>query len=254
MDRSTKADDEVPPEGLEHPIQLLVAEAAIRKNGDLDVLLKTLVKPFDHSILVIVALSFQRGFADRHPDKRSRATMARDEIASKGRMIVGIELGPVERDNDLLPRTDHEFRPRMKQQPDVDPAIAQHAIDLLDPMLLAVVRCVGVPATDCMHREHRRIHGPHDTVRQRKNTHRVKVIAEDLLDGSYNLQRILLELPRRGLAHKARSRHLASDSFRCREIIRSGSDHLRLRNEGIHQLDGWNRTSDNVVVTHVLCS
>jgi hypothetical protein len=72
---------------------------------------------------------------DGVPPQRGRTTMAGDEVQAERRLVVGVELGPVYRDHQLRPRTDHETHPGRKQVPQVELPVAEQAVDRFGRML-----------------------------------------------------------------------------------------------------------------------
>ena len=236
LDAAAESDDEVPAERLQEPVELLITEPTISEQRDLHVGRETGMQPLDQPVLVIVTLPFEGRFAHRHPDQRRCPPVTRDEVPRERRVIIGIELSPVERYDDLLATANDKLRPRMEQQPDVDAGVANHPIGLLHPMLLVVVGRMRVAATDRMDGEHGSIQCADDAVRERQHTACVKVILENLLDRLGNLERVLHEKRHRAAAHHAAGTDARSPKFLLkRKIFRNDFDHLRQQNGGIHQ-------------------
>jgi hypothetical protein len=50
-------------------------------------------------------------------------------------MVLGVELGPVERHEDAAAVANDEPHPQAKNLVEIDPAVAQQPVDLLDPAL-----------------------------------------------------------------------------------------------------------------------
>jgi hypothetical protein len=63
--------------------------------------------------------------------------MVGDEAQSERRLIVGVEIGPVRRHDDLFAKADNFRHPRREHVPHHDASIAQQSIDLLDRMSCA---------------------------------------------------------------------------------------------------------------------
>jgi hypothetical protein len=172
LDRAAEADHEVPTQRLQKPIQLLIAEPAIGQQRDLHVGREACVQPLDEPVLVVVAFVLERRLAHRHPDQRRRSPVVGDQVACQRRVVVAVELGPVEREHDLLALCHDELRPRSKQRPHVDACIAKHPVGLLDAMPLVVVGDASVPTTDGVNRQHSSVDGADHSVCQRQHAHR----------------------------------------------------------------------------------
>jgi hypothetical protein len=100
-----------PAEHAQVGVQLLISEAAVGQQGDLDVRPDRRLYSVDKLRLVQAAQSFERGLLDGHPRQRDCAPVACDDIGAERGVIVLLEVGPVEDDHDLLARSDHERGP-----------------------------------------------------------------------------------------------------------------------------------------------
>ena len=94
------------------------------------------------------------------------------------RVRIAVELGPVERENHLAAAAEHEARPRRGHLLDVDAAIAQEAIGLLDAVLRPKFGDLGVRRTDRVDRDPRRLHRPDRGVGQRVEPLGVEVLED----------------------------------------------------------------------------
>jgi hypothetical protein len=242
LDHAAKANDEVPPERLQQAIELLIPEAAVREHRDADVRRHALVQALDQLVLVPVALTFERRLRHRHPDQRRGATVRRDQVRGQRRVIVSVELGPVQRDHELLAVGDHERHPVREQRPHVDAVVAEHPIGLLDAVLLGATDGVRVGPPDRVDRQRGGVQDAHDPVRDRRHAHGVQVVAEHLVDGLGDLKPVPVQARHRAAAHHAARTRAVRPKFP--RAIRSDSDHLRRRNEGIPQGEDGKRCSD----------
>ena len=69
---------------------------------------------------------------DRLPDERGRPTVVRHDVERNRRLVVFVELRPIERDEQLFPFGDNERNPLREPLPDHDAPVAQQPVDLLD--------------------------------------------------------------------------------------------------------------------------
>ena len=106
--------------------------------------------------------------------------MPGDHVRAQRRVVVLVELRPVERDDDLLARSDHERRPRRRQLCDVDRTVAQEPVDLLDPVARLGPRHFRVRLADRVDRQRRGAQHPRHAVGQRLHALDVKVVLEQL--------------------------------------------------------------------------
>jgi hypothetical protein len=61
--------------------------------------------------------------------------MRRDEVEGDGGLVVGLEVSPVQRHDDLVARGHDERNPVREPLPDVDASIREQPVDLLDRVL-----------------------------------------------------------------------------------------------------------------------
>ena len=232
LDRSPEPDDEVPAERLQHPVELLVAEPTVGEQRDGHVVGEALVQPLDQLVLMIVPLVFEGRLANGQPNQRRSPAMAGDEVAGQRGVIVGIELGPIERNHDLLALTDHEPCPRGEQRPHLDPTVTEQAVGLLHPVLLAPAGRMRIAAARSR-----------ESTAQRRPGRRQRHSPTTTLAGRGDRLRRSSRSFRRPSAGSSRSSTWRGDSS-CRrnrasltEILprfRSDSDHLRYRKRGDH--------------------
>ena len=67
--------------------------------------------------------------------KRRRPSVGRDQVQGDRGVPVGVEVGPIQRDDDLLGRREDIRDPVREQRPDVERRIAQEPVHLLDRVL-----------------------------------------------------------------------------------------------------------------------
>ena len=108
LDVAAKADDVSEAQALQELEQLDVAEAAIGQDRHRHALGQERLQARQAQVLEIVALVFQFVLVDGEPEERRGSSVAGDEMQREGGLIVGVEVGPVHRHNDLVPRS-HGF-------------------------------------------------------------------------------------------------------------------------------------------------
>lgn len=171
-----------PTDRVEPREELLIAEPAIGEQHDVDVVREHFVEPAHDVHLVLSAPILQLRLLDRLPNERRRTAMRRRDVERDRRLVVVIEFGPVERHEDLLALTHDKRDPWLEPPPDVDPAIAQQTVHLLDRVLRIEVECVRETTPDRVNSERRRVHHADHAVGQRQHPHRVDVFAEQLVE------------------------------------------------------------------------
>jgi hypothetical protein len=101
------------------------------------------------------------------------------EVERDGGLAIRVELGPVERHDDLGARPHDKRNPGGEEMPDIDPGVGEEPIDLLDRVLgIAVLRDRQRPS-ECAHREPSPDQRPNDRVAQRGHALGVEVVVED---------------------------------------------------------------------------
>ena len=134
-DTPAEADDEVPADELQKVVELAIAEAPVGEQNDLNRLVNGAVKPLDELVFVVLLGTLQRGLLYGLPCQRRRTAMPCHKVGAERRVVVLLEVRPVQRDNDLFADPDHELYPRPQGMEHVDAGIAQQPVDLLDPAL-----------------------------------------------------------------------------------------------------------------------
>src|SRR5271167_2087440 len=69
---------------------------------------------------------------DRQPQQRRRPAMVSDEVQRQGRLVVGVEVGPIHGDDDRAALADHLGHPGAEHVPYDDALIAEQSVDLLE--------------------------------------------------------------------------------------------------------------------------
>ena len=96
QDVAAKPDDIVEMQILgQQPVQLVIAEAAVGDDADLEVRRQDLGQPHQQPVLVQIALILQGFLVHRQPDQWCGASMLGDRRRHDGGLVVGIEVGPV---------------------------------------------------------------------------------------------------------------------------------------------------------------
>ena len=104
---AAKADDIVKAKAVQEFEQFDIAKTAIGKNRRRNALGQKRLQPGQAQILEIVALVLQLILVDGQPKQWRGSPVARDEMHCVRALIVGIEIGPVHRHDDIrawLPR------------------------------------------------------------------------------------------------------------------------------------------------------
>src|SRR5690606_22171075 len=105
--------------------------------------------------------------------------MAGDEIEANRSLVIGVELGPVHCNDQLLPRTDDELDPWLEQAPDVNLAVAQQAIQLFCSVL-RIECCRGShPSPDSVNAQRRGMENTDHSHGEGQNRLGMKVVPED---------------------------------------------------------------------------
>ena len=185
------------------------------------------MQALDYLVLEVVPTTGERRLLHRLPRQRRRTTVLRHDVRAQRRVVVLLEVGPVERHDDLFACSEHELRPRRRQASHVDGRIAEEAVHLLHAKSRLRPGDLGVAFTDGVHTERRCAKHARDAVRQRQDAARVQIIREQLLDKLPTVQSMLFRRANRG-------RHVLRVNTARREwtdVTLPG-----LRNEGIPQV------------------
>ena len=178
----TKADDEVPSKRREQCVKLLIAEAPVREDRDRDVDGNRTVQALDELVLEVVPSRLQGRLRHRHPRERRRSSVPGHDVRAQRSVVVLLEVGPVERDDDFFTVGDDEPGPGRSQRCNVDCAIAQESIDLLHSVARLRPRHLGVPLADRVDAQRRRAEHAGHAIRDRENPSGVQVPGKECLD------------------------------------------------------------------------
>jgi hypothetical protein len=154
-DIAAKPDDVAEAPFLEKSEQLAVAKATIGEDRDRDPGRQNLRQPGEAGVLVIVAPLPQLLLPHRQPQQRRRPAMPGHQVQGRCRLPAAIEIGPVQGNDDLPPRS-HPMRPPAgKAFPDIDLLVTEQAVDLLDRRLGHQTASLRQRLTDHRHRQRR---------------------------------------------------------------------------------------------------
>ena len=158
----------------DHPIVARYASRcwspkAVRDDHDVDAAVQDLVQPVDHEELPLAAAVFQLRLVDGLPHERRRSAVRAHEVEGDRRVAILVEVGPVERHEDLLAVPDDVGDPLIEPVPDRDARVAQQPVDLLDCVLRIEV-------------ERRCVQHAHHPVREGHHARRVNVFTQQLRD------------------------------------------------------------------------
>src|SRR6516225_3816659 len=117
MNVAAKADDIVKAKAVQEFEQFDVAKTAIGQDRRRHALRQKRLQPGQAQILKIVALVLQLILVDGQPKKRRGSPVACDEMQRERGLIVGIEIGPVHRHDDIAPGSHDLGNPRPEQVP-----------------------------------------------------------------------------------------------------------------------------------------
>ena len=160
--------------------------------------------------------------------------MSRDHVQADRRLVVAVELGPVQSDDDLLAVAHHEAHPGLEQDPQLHPGVAQEPVDLLGRVLGVLAPDRRHPAADRVDRQAYGVHHPDDSQGDRVDAPLVDRLGEqlvgkalDALGRHANLSAATIGLRiggGRGLRHHERwTGDPIMDSRRRRHAARKGS-------------------------------
>ena len=113
--------------------------------------------------------------------------MPRHQIGAQGGVVVALEVGPVERNDDLFSGADDELDPARHKTSDIERGVAQPAIDLFNPVFGMPLRhgCVG--SSDGMDGQNGGVQHPKDAVRERFEALFVEGLAEEFVHEVVNI-------------------------------------------------------------------
>ena len=135
-DRLAKADHEVPSFACEELVELGIAEASIGDDRDPNVIGDRCVQPQQQLVLEVVSrpvLDVADG--DGLPQERRRAAMRGHDVRGDDRVAVARILGPVQGDDHVLALAEDEVDPRQVELLELQVAIGEEPVDLLDRVL-----------------------------------------------------------------------------------------------------------------------
>src|SRR5271155_504019 len=112
--------------------------------------------------------------------------------SASGGLVVGVEVGPVHRHDDLAPLAHHLANPRGEHVPGDHARVAQQAVDLFDRGLGEQSACLRERLPDQRNRERRPGHHPERSVGQRQHALGVQVVDEHPLQELMNEIKSLL--------------------------------------------------------------
>jgi hypothetical protein len=158
--------------------QFDVAETAVGQDRRRRAFGQQRLQPRQAQVLEIVALVLQFVLVDGQPEERRRSAVTADEMQGQRRLIVGIEVGPVHRHDDLAPGAHDLADPRAEQVPRDHAHVAQEPVDLLDRRLRHQSPSVGEPLADQRNRQSRSRHHPDRSVGQRQDALGVQVVGK----------------------------------------------------------------------------
>jgi hypothetical protein len=133
------------------------------------------VQRVDELLFELRATLGQFGLLDRFPRQRHRAPMRCHQIRAQRRMVVPVEVGPVQGDHDARGRADDELDPPPHHRIDVDSVVAQQPIDLLHATLRRDVRHARIGLPDRRDAQDRCVEHTHHAVGQRHDAKGMKV-------------------------------------------------------------------------------
>ena len=182
-DVAAKADDEVELQFLgQHPVELVVAEAAIGHDAHPDIGGQDFGQAHQDLILVAVATVFQRRLVHGQPNQRRGPSVAGQQRQHDRRLTVGVELGPVHRHRDAVAFADHVRHPMPQQGIDVDALVGQQPVHLLDRVLGQPPACQRQTLADQADRQRRGLDRPERGSGQRLHPFGVQVVAKQRVE------------------------------------------------------------------------
>ena len=145
-DVAAKADDEVELQFLgQHPVELVVAEAAIGHDAHPDIGGQDFGQAHQDLILVAVATVFQRRLVHGQPNQRRGPSVAGQQRQHDRRLTVGVEFGPVHRHRDAVAFADNVRHPMPQQGIDVDALVGNSRSTCLTACLVSRPRASARP-------------------------------------------------------------------------------------------------------------
>lgn len=98
------------------------------------------------------------------------------------RLIVLVELRPIQRHHELAALRYHELHPVGEPEPDGDSRVAEESVDLLDGMLRIAAHRIGQSASDGMDTQRRGVQHSDDALGKGQDALRVDILLEKLFD------------------------------------------------------------------------
>ena len=159
--------------------QLAVAEAAVGEDRHRRLRRQHPGKAGETRILDVVPLARQFVLQHRQPQQRRRPAVPGHQIERQRRLSVGVEIGPVHGDNDLLAAADRLRNPLREHLPGTDAGVAQQPVDLFDRMLGQQSPRLRQRMADHRNRQRRPGHHPQRAVGQRRDPFGVNMPREN---------------------------------------------------------------------------
>ena len=201
LDVAAKADDVSKAQALQELEQLDVAEAAVGQDRHGHALGQQRLQPGQAQVLEIVALVLQFVLVDGQPEERRGSSVAGDEMQRERGLVVGVEVGPVHRHDDLAPLAHDLANPRAEQVPGDHARVAQQPVDLFDRRLGEQSTRLRQRLPDQGNRQRRPGHHPERSIGQRQHALGVQVVDEHAVQEFMNEIKSLLRR-----AHRSPSR------------------------------------------------
>jgi hypothetical protein len=131
-DVAAEADVKVPAVEHQKLVELLVAEAPIGQQLDRHVRVEPVMQPLDERVLDAGTSPAKLALLHGLPDHGGGPTVPGHQVRAQRRVVVVVELGPVQCDDDLLARGHDELHPLLLDRLDIDAGVTQQPVDLLD--------------------------------------------------------------------------------------------------------------------------
>ena len=106
--------------------------------------------------------------------------MGGDEVERERRLVVGVEIGPVHRDEGLGTLADDLGHPRREQLPHDQALVAQEPVDLFDRMLGEQPASLSQRLANDRYRQRSTHHHTQGSIRERADTLCMEIIGECL--------------------------------------------------------------------------
>lgn len=186
-DVPSKADHPVPAARRERRVALLIPEAAIGQQRHAHLLWKDLVDPVDHLGLGVELMPRELRLLDGLPDHRGAAPVAGHEAEHAGGLIVGVVVGPVQGDHDLVAVAHEERDPGRGDGPWADSRVAQQSIDLLRRGCGVLAQRRGQAQADGVDTQGGGMENAQHSIGEREHAAGVEVLAEEFFKKAMDL-------------------------------------------------------------------